>query len=97
MVLLAERRLEADRQGAVGLEPDSVTSYAATDSRRSGNPGAAKCAAVGAHSGDFDPESVDAELAVVVAAWPGLSADERAAVLALVRRAVGDAGGAVGD
>lgn len=59
--------------------------------------GGAESGAVGARSCDFDPESVDAGLAVVVAAWPGLSVDERAAVLALVRRAVGDAGGAVGD
>jgi hypothetical protein len=49
----------------------------------------AESGALGAQSGDFDPDLVDADLAKVIVAWPGLSADERAAVLRIVR-AVGD-------
>jgi hypothetical protein len=88
------RSVQELKVGAAGLEPDSVTCCGATDSRETDNPGAAKCAAVDAQSGHFDPALVDADLATVVDAGPGLSADNRAAVLGIVMRAVGDAGDA---
>ncbi|RIK78426.1 MAG: hypothetical protein DCC68_15530 [Planctomycetota bacterium] len=58
--------------------------------------GGAESGALGAQSGHFHPALVDADLASVIAAWPGLSADDRAAVLGIVRRAAGDAGDARG-
>lgn len=49
--------------------------------------GGAESGALGAQSGHFGPALVDPALATVIAAWPGLSAEQRAAVLGIVARA----------
>jgi len=64
--------------GDAGFELHAETSGNTHTSRKRGTES-------GTLGADSDP--VDPDLALIVTAWPGLSAETRAAILAMVRRA----------
>ena len=70
--------------GGTGLEPDSVTTSTETTYVDSPEVGGAKCGAFGQIFCE-----IDADLQAVVDAWPGLSPESRAEVMAIVEAARG--------
>ena len=64
-----------------GLERNATTSDTASTSVNFQKPGGAKCGTLGASS------EINVGLAMVIDAWPGLSSEARAEILAIVEAA----------
>ena len=68
----------------MGLEAVDVTALSANDLGQSGKTSAAECAANRAVSCE-----IDADLQMVIDAWPSLPEDDRRAILAIIKAAGG--------